>query len=99
MSIQNKMMSGKNISKLKADANRLRPMVRIGKNGVTRELIAEVSRLLRKKELVKIKILNNSSQKEMAEEVALLLASKTNSIVIDVIGHTIVLYKKQNYKK
>ena len=81
------------ISELKSKSKLLRPIVRIGKNGIDETQIDEIKKHLKKRKLIKIKLLK-SSRKESIKEIAKEVAEKTNSILVDVIGFVFVLYKK-----
>lgn len=77
-----------------AQAHHLKPIVQIGKDGLSDGLIDMISHELKERELIKVKFLKNAEvddKKEFAQEVA----QKTQSRVVQVIGHTIVLYKKR----
>ena len=55
-------MESKERQKLKAKSHHLKPVINIGKNGVTREQIKKIDDTIRVKELIKIKILNNAQE-------------------------------------
>ncbi len=78
---------------LKTYCNQLKPVVLIGKEGLTANMLESIRLVLNKRELIKISILKTYTDlttKELAE----LLASSTSSEIINIIGRTIVLYKK-----
>lgn len=72
----------------------LSPMLWIGKNGITDALILELIKLLKKKKLIKIKLLRNFVEENNKKEVAKILAQKTKSEIVDIIGFTITLYRR-----
>lgn len=74
---------------LKQKAKNLQPILRIGKSGITDNVLAEISKLLKKKKLIKIKILNNCSEEEVISKII----SKTNSELISNIGNTFSIYR------
>ncbi len=78
-------------SDLKKKARELRPLVRIGKAGLTEGVILEIKRHLDTKELVKIKVLRSSKEDYMY--IVETLLKETNSKLISSVGHTFVLYK------
>ena len=49
------------INRLKKEAKILEPILRIGKNGMNDSIILEIEKLLKKRKLIKIKVLNNCS--------------------------------------
>lgn len=87
------MLNKKDKYYLRNKANVLKPIVIIGKDGLTSNTIASINDVLRTKELIKVSILKTFSGLEK-KELAELIASTTNSEVILVIGRVIVLYRK-----
>lgn len=69
--------------------------IRIGKNGVTPELLDEVSDILRKYGKVKVKMLKTSMMTEDRKEIADKIRKKTKSRILKSIGNTILLMKKK----
>ena len=65
--------------------------MQIGKGGLTENLCKTVSDALEARELIKLRVLDNSlySAREAAEEIA----ARTNSEVVIVIGTRFVLYR------
>ena len=86
------MLSKEKIRELRKEAKKLDPVVRIGKNGITKGMIEHTSMLLKKHRLVKIKLLKSFSGESATKEIAESLSKDTFSSVVDVIGNTIVLY-------
>ena len=84
-------MTSKQRSYLKGLAMTMDPIFQIGKNSVTPEMTDALSDALKKRELIKISVLNNciDSPKELAN----IIAERTRSQVVQVIGRKIVLYK------
>ncbi len=78
---------------LRAKAHNLDPILRIGKNGLTDNMIAEIAKTLKAKRLIKIKLLRsfveNRDLKAAAEE----MAQKTKSHLVQQFGMIVVLYK------
>ncbi len=85
-------MTGKERAALRAQANTLEPLFQIGKAGVNPAVIAQTQTAYNTKELIKIKVLLESSPVS-AREAAGILAEKTNSDIIQVIGGVIVLFR------
>ena len=69
----------------------LDPIFQIGKSSVTPELTAAVAEALEARELIKLSILKNCL--DDGREIAAILAERTHSEVVQVIGKKIVLYK------
>ena len=85
-------MKGKQKSYLRSLAMTMQPIFQIGKGGVNGNLIIQLQDALEARELIKIRVLNNSD--ETAHGIAEEIADATSSQLIQVIGHNIVLYKK-----
>ncbi len=77
---------------LKSLAMELQPIVQIGKSGLTPELTAAVEEAIDARELIKISVLQNCL--EDPREMAQIIADRTHSEVVQVIGKKIVLYKQ-----
>ena len=69
----------------------------IGKSSVTPELTAAVAEALEARELIKLSILKNCL--DDGREIAAILAERTHSEVVQVIGKKIVLYKQAKDEK
>ena len=84
-------MTSKQRAYLKGLAMTMDPIFQIGKASVTPENVAANAEALEKRELIKISVLKNcfDDPKEIAEVVA----ERTRSQVVQVIGKKIVLYK------
>ena len=72
-------------------SSNLNPIFQIGKASLTPENVAAISEAIAKRELMKISVLKNcyDDPKELAE----ILAERTRSTVVRVIGKKIILYK------
>ena len=67
--------------------------VRIGKSGVSGELIDEIKKQLEKNKMVKAKILKTALLEHEAKQVAQDIAQQTCATLVEVRGHTFILYK------
>lgn len=85
-------MTSKQRAYLKSLAMKLEPILQLGKNGVTPENTSAVAEALAARELIKISVLQNCL--EDPKEMAQVLAERTRSQVVQVIGKKIVLYKE-----
>lgn len=90
-------MTSKQRSYLKSIASNVEPIFQIGKGSVTPEMVNAVSEALEKRELIKLSVLKNCADepKDLAE----IIAERTRSSVVQVIGRKIVLYKPNPDKK
>jgi RNA-binding protein len=78
-------------SHLKGLAHGLKPTAQMGKNGLTEAVVQTISRALDDHELIKVKFL---SHKEEREELSRLLAERTGSELVTVIGNIAILYRQ-----
>ena len=86
-------MTGKERAAFRAQANHLEPLFQVGKGGMSDALIKQTDDALRARELIKVKVLLESSPitpRETADQ----LAEATGAEVIQVIGGVIVLYRE-----
>ncbi len=86
-------MTSKERAALRAQANSLEPVFHIGKGGISEALIKETADVLRKRELIKIKILLDTAP-GTPRELADALAQATGSEVVQLVGGCIILYKE-----
>ena len=91
-------MTSKQRAYLKSLAMTMDPIFQIGKNSMTPELTKAVDEALEARELIKVSVLQNCA--DDPRELAAMLAERTRSQVVQVIGKKIVLYKEgKNEKK
>jgi len=76
---------------VKAKANKLEPFLLIGKNKVNEKQIAMLEKKLEKEKIVKIKL--QKSIKEEKQAIAKEIAEKTHSVIAEIKGNTIVLFR------
>jgi len=81
--------------RMKRELSAEKPTVWVGKEGATPQIVNEISRQLDKREIVKAKILRSALKDEEAKSVASKIAQQTNSSLIEVRGHTFLLYKRR----
>ena len=85
-------MTSKQRAYLKGLAMKIDPIFQIGKSSVTPELTEAIAEALEARELIKINILKNCLDE--GNSVAAVLAERTRSEVVQVIGRTFVLYRR-----
>ena len=83
-------LSNPQIRRFKAAAQRLEPMLKIGKAGLSDGFVRSVDEALSQHELVKIKF---AEFKEQKKELAPQLAEKTTSHLIMRVGNVMVLHR------
>ena len=92
-------MTSKQRAYLKSLATNMEPIFQVGKSSLTPELTQGISEALAARELVKVSVLKNCF--DDPKEIASIIAERTHSEVVQVIGKKIILYKegKDNKKK
>ena len=80
------------LKKLKAQAQRLEPMVKVGKAGLSEGFLKQVNETLNQHELIKLKF---DEFKEQKKELAPKIAEQTASHLVHQVGNVIVLYRKK----
>ena len=90
-------LNSKQRAYLKSLASNISPIFQIGKGTLTPEITEAVIESFNTHELIKISVLNNCLQNP--KEIAQLLADRSGSIVVQVIGKKIVLYKEDKNNK
>lgn len=89
------MITPKMKRRIKRELSAEKPTVWVGKEGATQQIVNEISRQLDKREIVKAKILKSALKDEEAKSVASKIAKQTDSSLIEVRGHTFLLYKRR----
>ena len=83
---------------LKGLAMNIEPVFQVGKSGLTPEITEAVLEAFNTRELIKLAVLKNCL--EDPKEIAAVIAERTHSQVVQVIGKKIVLYKEnKDHKK
>lgn len=90
-------MTSKQRSYLKGLAMTMDPIFRLGKSSLTPENTQAIAEALEARELIKINVLQNCA--DDPNELAQIVAERTHSQVVQVIGKKIVLYKESKNKK
>ena len=90
-------MTSKQRAYLKSLAMTMEPIFQIGKSSLTPENTEAISEALAARELIKISVLNNCM--DDPREIAQMVAERTRSQVVQVIGKKIVLYREGKDEK
>lgn len=90
------MITTKQRSFLRGMANRMDPIFQVGKNGVEDNFLKQVEEALEKRELIKIKVLENSGL--TARETSDMICEAIGCEGIQAIGSKIVIYKESSKK-
>ena len=86
------MLTSKQRAYLRGIAAEYETIFQIGKGGVTEVMCKEIGEALRKRELINLKVLENSGW--TAREAADTVAEQTGADVVQVIGNKFVLFKR-----
>lgn len=83
---------------LKIKAAELKPVVMIGKNGITESVIEEIKSSIEHHELIKVKA--KAEDRGQRDELAQYLAEQSESTVVQFLGNNLTLFKqaKKNSK-
>lgn len=79
---------------LKAKAHHLKPVVLLGAKGLTPAVINETDVALLAHELIKVKI--NGVEKDERQMIADELCAQLQAALVQMIGNTAVIYRKNN---
>lgn len=82
---------------LTAQAHGLKPIVQIGKNGLTDEIKTSVRRALDARELIKVTLLQNTD--ENIHDVAEILEDEIGVDTVQKIGRILILFKQSAKKE
>lgn len=84
-------LTSKQRAKLRGMANTLETILQIGKGGINENTVRQVADALTARELIKIRVLENSLY--TAKEAAAELAEACDCIVVQILGTRITLYR------
>jgi RNA-binding protein len=90
-------MTSKQRAYLKGLAMTIDPIYQVGKSSLTPEITKGLDEALQARELIKINVLKNCL--DNPNEIAQIIAERTHSEVVQVIGKKIVLYRESKDKK
>lgn len=91
------MLTGKQKRFLRAEAHHLDPIFQVGKGGVSDNMTTQIAEALEVRELIKVSILQNNEDNK--HDVAEALAKGAGAELVQLIGHTVVLYKESKENK
>ncbi len=89
-------LTGKQKSFLRSMGMTLDPVVMIGKEGVTPTVVQSAAEVIKKRELIKVRVLQNCM--EEPKDAITTLAERTDANLVQVIGHNGLLFKR-NFDK
>ncbi len=90
------MLTGKQKRFLRSEAHHLKAIFQVGKDGVNSNQVVGILEAMETQELIKVKLLESCP--DDVNTVALELSVQTKAEVVQIVGHTIVLYKQSDKK-
>jgi RNA-binding protein len=84
--------------RIKRELSMEKPTIWIGKGGASQEIVKEIVKQLSKNEMVKIKILKSALENTIAKQLASKIAAMAEASLVEVRGHTFILYKRKTKK-
>lgn len=90
-------MTSKERAMLRSAAHHLEPIINVGKDSLTPEVTTAIDEALEARELIKIGVLKNCF--DDPKEIAQIVAERTRSQVVQVMGKKITLYRYNSKKK
>jgi putative YhbY family RNA-binding protein len=88
------MLSAAERKELKARAHKLEPVVLIGAQGLSDEVVHEVERALRAHELIKLRA--PGLEREAREQALKTLCERTRAEAVQHVGKVFVMYRKRD---
>lgn len=90
------MLTGKQKRQLRSLGNQMEPILMVGKEEITENLIKQTADALKARELIKGRVLQNCA--ENPESIAEQLAYEVEAELVQVIGRNFLLYKMSQDK-
>jgi RNA-binding protein len=90
--VQSAKLNSKQISHLRSLGHSLNPVVMIGNNGLTENVLREIETSLNAHELIKIKVHGDS--RESREQILQEICQKTGAVAIHHIGKQLLVYRQ-----
>ena len=92
-------LASNQIRHLRAKAHALKPVVMLGANGLTANVLAEINGALDHHELIKVKVV--AEDREQKAEFVETICAELQATKVQVLGHNLTLFrakkKKSNY--
>ena len=84
-------LTGKQKNYLRGLGHYLKPLVQIGKDGLSLESIGNLNAELERHELIKVKVLENAPEDKKI--IAASIEKKTGGVVVQIIGKIVLVYR------
>ncbi|MCP4752325.1 MAG: ribosome assembly RNA-binding protein YhbY [Proteobacteria bacterium] len=91
-----KKLTGKQARYLRGLGHSLKPILQVGKGGITDSFVHQVRSGLETHELIKVKLIKSAP--ESAKDAAEMLVSRVPCQLAQLIGKTLLLYKRRQEK-
>jgi RNA-binding protein len=85
-------LSGAQKKHLRGLAHHLKPVVQMGKNGLTDPVLASIDQTLDDHELIKVRLADPQGRKK---ELAAEIAERSGSVQVGLVGNVVTLYRRQ----
>ena len=82
------------LKELKRKGKTLKPIINLGKSGITDQLVIHIQKVLKQKKLIKIKINRSALEEKDKKEILNEILEKTGAKLVDFVGFNAVLCKK-----
>ena len=89
-------MTSKERALLRSEAHHLDPIINVGKESLTPEITSAIEEALKARELIKVGVLKNCF--DDPRYIAQIIAERTKSEIVQVMGKKITLYKYNKEK-
>ena len=89
-------LTGKQKSFLRSLGMKMDPVVNIGKEGLTPTVVTAAREVIKKRELIKVRVLQNCA--ELPKDIITMLAERADANLVQVIGRNGLLYRKNEEK-
>ncbi len=89
---EDKKLTGKQMHYLRGLGHHLKPLVMLGREGITDNVISAANAVLKAHELMKVKIGNGCILER--QEAADTIAERTGSAVIQILGKTFLVFRE-----
>ncbi|WP_461218987.1 ribosome assembly RNA-binding protein YhbY [Lapidilactobacillus salsurivasis] len=91
------MLTSKQKRYIKSQANRLKPLVHVGKNGVNEAFLTDLRRAFATRELIKVNLLQNAPV--TTEAVVTAVSEISDVTVVQVLGRVLTIYRPSHKEK
>ena len=85
-------LSNRELRELKARAQRIKPMLKVGKDGLSPQFLKAVDETLSHHDLVKVKF---GEFREQKKELGPKLAESVSAHLVMAVGHVVVLFRRK----